>query len=80
MDPLGTAASEVGHIIEGINKITDQTQLLALNTTLEAASAGNLLRYEYEGSHSDSDSHPNTLANQTVGPIFAQFLMASALA
>ncbi len=38
----------------------------------------NMLRYEYEGSHSDSDSHPNTLANQTVGPIFAEFLCTSA--
>jgi hypothetical protein len=38
----------------------------------------NMLRYEYEGSHSDSDSHPNTLANQTVGPVFAEFLCTSA--
>jgi len=32
----------------------------------------NTLKYEYERSHTGSDSHPNTLANQTVGPIFAQ--------
>jgi len=30
------------------------------------------LKYEYEYSHSSYDSHPNTLANQTIGPIFAQ--------
>lgn len=30
------------------------------------------LKYEYEGSHTSSDSHPNTLANQTIGPIFSQ--------
>lgn len=30
------------------------------------------LKYEYEGSHTSSDSHPNTLANQTIGPLFAQ--------
>lgn len=30
------------------------------------------LKYGYEGDHNGSDSHPNTLANQTVGPIFAQ--------
>jgi hypothetical protein len=30
------------------------------------------LKYKYEGSHTGSDSHPNTAANQYVGPIFAQ--------
>jgi hypothetical protein len=30
------------------------------------------LKYEYEGSHTSDDSHPNTLANQTIGPLFAQ--------
>lgn len=35
----------------------------------------NCLRYEYEKSHTNSDSHPNTLANQTVGPLFAQFIV-----
>lgn len=42
-----------------------------------AAGADNYLRYEYEISHSSSDSHPNTLANQTIGPIFAQFIIDS---
>ncbi|MGD9210403.1 MAG: hypothetical protein PVI90_06480 [Desulfobacteraceae bacterium] len=32
----------------------------------------NTLRYAYEASHSSSDSHPNSTANKTVGPIFAQ--------
>lgn len=40
----------------------------------DGSPTANMLRYEYEGSHSDSDSHPNELANQTVGPIFADFL------
>jgi hypothetical protein len=35
----------------------------------------NCLKYEYEGSHTNSDSHPNVLANQTVGPIFAEFIV-----
>lgn len=43
------------------------------------AGSDNMLKYEYEGSHGDSDSHPNTTANQTVGPIFANFLITSAL-
>jgi hypothetical protein len=30
------------------------------------------LRYEYERSHSGSDSHPNRLANETAGPLFAR--------
>ncbi len=32
----------------------------------------NTLKYDYERSHTGSDSHPNLLANQTIGPIFAQ--------
>ena len=32
----------------------------------------NRLKYDYERSHSSSDSHPNTLANETAGPIFAE--------
>jgi hypothetical protein len=35
----------------------------------------NTLRYEYERSHSDSDSHPNVLANETIGPHFAEFIV-----
>lgn len=30
------------------------------------------LKYDYEGSHSSDDSHLNTLANQTIGPLFAK--------
>ncbi len=44
------------------------------------AGSANFLKYEYEGSHSGTDSHPNELANQAVAPIFAQFLIESALA
>ncbi len=35
----------------------------------------NTLRYAYENDHSDSDSHPNQLANETIGPLFAQFIV-----
>ncbi len=35
----------------------------------------NTLKYEYEGTHTSSDSHPNTLANQTIGPIFSQAIV-----
>jgi hypothetical protein len=42
------------------------------------AGADNFLRYEYENSHTNSDSHPNTQAAQDVGPVFAQFIIDSA--
>ncbi len=35
----------------------------------------NTLKYDYERSHTGSDSHPNTLANQTIGPIFSQAIV-----
>lgn len=30
------------------------------------------LKYDYEYSHTSNNSHPNTLANTTIGPLFAQ--------
>ncbi|MBN1187821.1 MAG: Ig-like domain-containing protein [Bacteroidales bacterium] len=35
----------------------------------------NCLKYEYEKSHTGNDSHPNLLANETIGPIFAKFVI-----
>jgi len=35
----------------------------------------NCLKYDYEGDHNGSDSHPNSLANRTVGPLFAQTIV-----
>jgi hypothetical protein len=35
----------------------------------------NCLKYDYEGSHTGNDSHPNALANQTIGPLFAEFIV-----
>ncbi len=37
----------------------------------------NFLRYEYELSHSRSDSHPNKLANNETGPQLARFIVDS---
>jgi hypothetical protein len=45
----------------------------------DGSAAANMLKYSYEIDHSSSDSHPNQLANQTVGPIFATFLINAAL-
>jgi len=33
------------------------------------------LNYEYERSHSGSDSRPNLPANETAGPLFARFMV-----
>lgn len=44
----------------------------------DGSAVANMLRYVYEGSHTNSDSHPNTFANQTVGPVFANFLCDAA--
>ena len=33
----------------------------------DGSATANMLRYEYEGSHSDSDSHPNTVAQSDSG-------------
>jgi hypothetical protein len=35
----------------------------------------NFLKYEYELSHDNSDSHPNKFANNEAGPRFAQFIV-----
>ena len=37
----------------------------------------NFLRYEYESSHNRSDSHPNKVANNDVGPQLAQYIVDS---
>lgn len=35
----------------------------------------NCLKYEYERSHTATDSHPNTMANIFIGPKFAEFVV-----
>jgi FlgD Ig-like domain len=45
----------------------------------DQSSTSNMLRYEYEISHTGNDSHPNTLANQTNAPLFIDVLVKAAL-
>ncbi len=46
----------------------------------DGADTANMLRWEYERSHYSSDSHPNTHANEIVGPWFAAKLVDAASA
>jgi len=40
----------------------------------DGSPTANTLKYQYEGSHEDGDSHPNSLADETVGPALARFV------
>jgi methyl-accepting chemotaxis protein len=40
VDELGSAANEIGKVVEAITEISEQVNLLALNATIEAARAG----------------------------------------
>ena len=40
VDSLGVVASDIGDVVEKVQKIAKQTNMLALNATIEAASAG----------------------------------------
>jgi len=44
----------------------------------DGSAAANRLRYAYEGSHNDGDSHPNAAANEVIGPSLAQYLIDAA--
>ena len=46
----------------------------------DGSATSNMLRYQYELSHSSSDSHPNALANSTNAPIFIDVLVAASQA
>lgn len=52
--------------------IFDFWGIVAENDPNPANGQVNCLRYEYEGSHTDSDSHPNESANVVAGPAFAE--------
>lgn len=45
----------------------------------DGSATANMLRYEYEQSHGDGDSHPNAPANRAVAPLLAQTLIDAAL-
>jgi hypothetical protein len=51
----------------------------ALANADDGSATANMLRYAFEGSHDDSDSHPNAAANAAVAPQLAQFMIDSSL-
>lgn len=60
--------------------VFDFWSIVAETDPAPAQGTTNCLKYEYEGSHTDSDSHPNGAANNVAGPLFAQFIVDTALA
>lgn len=60
--------------------LSGHTNIVCFDLFDHLAGSDNFLKYEYESSHTDSDSHPNALADETVGPVFATFLIQSAAA
>lgn len=55
-----------------------RTNIVCFDLFDALAGSDNVLKYTYEGSHTSTDSHPNTLANQTVGPLLANALVSAA--
>lgn len=49
--------------------------LAAESTPAPANGQVNCLKYEYEGDHNGSDSHPNAFANATIMPLFGQAIV-----
>lgn len=66
--------------LKSADYLSGHTNVVCFDLFGYLAGSNNFLKYEYESSHTGSDSHPNALADQTVGPIFAQFLIDSAAA
>ncbi len=54
--------------------VFDFWSLLAETDPTPEKGSVNCLRYAYEKDHSSDNSHPNLLANETVGPVFAQYI------
>ncbi|MCX5750982.1 MAG: Ig-like domain-containing protein [Candidatus Saganbacteria bacterium] len=52
---------------------------LAASSTIPGGDVANALKYDYERYHvGDDDSHPNTAANEAIGPIFGLFIIDAA--
>ncbi len=55
--------------------IFDWWGYIAENNPAPEQGAVNCLRYDYEKDHSSDNSHPNLLANETMGPVFANYIV-----
>jgi len=76
----GYYARSFANWLKSAEYLAGHTNVVCFDLFGYLAGNDNFLKYDYESSHSGSDSHPNAFADQTVGPIFAQFLIDSAAA
>ena len=79
-DTEGYYARVFADWLKGSAYVSGHTNTVCFDLFGYLAGSDNFLSYNYESSHEGSDSHPNSLADQTVGPIFAGFLINSAAA
>lgn len=81
---LDTTADQAGFTRQFANWLKSntflggRTNVVCLDLFDALAGSDNFLRYAYEGSHTGSDSHPNAVANQTIGPLLAYALARAA--
>ena len=69
-----------GHFLAGHANVVCFDLFGMLARADDGSATRNMLRFDYEQSHGDGDSHPNLAANQVVGPALAQFLIDAAAA
>ena len=83
---LDTTAEQAGFARQFANWLKSDTFLggranvVCLDLFDALADSDNFLRYTCEGSHTGADSHPNTMANQVLGPLLASALVYVAAA
>lgn len=76
----GYYARAFANWLKSADYLSGHTNMVCFDLFGYLAGSDNFLRYEYESSHSGSDSHPNALADEIVGAVFALFLIDSASA
>ena len=76
--PQAALARQFANWLKSDSFLGGRTNVVCLDLFGALADTDNFLKYTYEGSHASTDSHPNDLANQTVGPLLAQALINAA--
>lgn len=73
-------ARQFANWLKSLTFLGGRTNVVCLDLFDALADTDNFLKYTYEGSHTSTDSHPNNLANQVVGPVLANALAGAAAA